>query len=86
MWIIYHVPLPVAEIVFGGEVSSRPLLSAPFRRSHLLRQGGVAGVVEIESSVVSGVFNLESSGVGAPNRRARHDRSYHEGSFLAAAK
>ena len=41
--------------------------------------GGVAGVVGIESSVVSGVFNLESSGVGTPDRRPRHDKSYHEG-------
>jgi hypothetical protein len=41
--------------------------------------GGVAGVVGIESSVVSGVFNLESSSVDAPDRRPRHDKSYHEG-------
>jgi hypothetical protein len=45
----------------------------------LLGFGGVAGVVGIESSVVSGVFNLESSGVGTPDRRPRHDKSYHEG-------
>jgi hypothetical protein len=24
------------------------------------------------------VFNLESSGVGAPERRPRHDKRYHE--------
>ena len=41
--------------------------------------GGVAGVVGIESSVVSGVLNLESSGVDAPDWRPRHDKSYHEG-------
>jgi hypothetical protein len=41
--------------------------------------GGVAGVVGIESSVVSGVLNLESSGVDAPDWRPRHDKIYHEG-------
>ena len=35
--------------------------------------GAVAGVVEIEVGVVSGVFNLESSGVDAPDWRPRHD-------------
>ena len=37
------------------------------------RLGAVAGVVEIEVGVVSGVFNLESSGVDAPDWRPRHD-------------
>ena len=41
-------------------------------------EGGVAGVVGIESSVVSGVLNLESSGVDAPDWRPRHDKQYHE--------
>jgi hypothetical protein len=40
--------------------------------------GAVAGVVGIESGVVSGVINLESPGVGAPGRRPRHDKCYHE--------
>jgi hypothetical protein len=34
--------------------------------------GGVAGMVGIESGVVSGVFNLESSGVEVPDWRPRH--------------
>ena len=38
-----------------------------------LLDGAVAGVVEIEVGVVSGVFNLESSGVDAPDWRPRHD-------------
>ena len=50
------------------------------------RDGGVAGVVGIESGVVSGVFNLESSGVGASDRRPRHDKSYHKARFLTATK
>ena len=40
--------------------------------------GAVAGLVGIECGVVSGVFNLESSGVEAPDWRPRHDKHYHE--------
>ena len=40
--------------------------------------GAVAGVVGIEGGVVSGVFNLESSGVEASDWRPRHDKHYHE--------
>lgn len=40
--------------------------------------GSVAGLVGIEGGVVSGVFNLESSGVEAPDWRPRHDEHYHE--------
>jgi hypothetical protein len=39
---------------------------------------GVAGLVGIEGGVVSGVINLESSGVDAPDWRPRHDEHYHE--------
>jgi hypothetical protein len=41
-----------------------------FRRH---QEGAVAGVVGIEVGVVSGVFNLESSGVDAPEWRPRHE-------------
>jgi hypothetical protein len=34
----------------------------------------VAELVGIEGGVVSGVFNLESSGVEAPDWRPRHDK------------
>jgi hypothetical protein len=37
----------------------------------LVRLGPVAELVGIEGGVVSGVFNLESSSVGAPDRRPR---------------
>jgi hypothetical protein len=40
--------------------------------------GAVAGLVGIEGGVVSGVFNLESSGVEASDWRPRHDERYHE--------
>jgi hypothetical protein len=40
--------------------------------------GSVAGVVGIEGGVVSGVINLESSGVGASDWRPRHEELYQE--------
>jgi len=48
-----------------------------------LLRGPVAGLVGIEDGVVSEVINLESSGVGAPDRRPRHDQQYHEDAFPA---
>jgi transposase len=43
-----------------------------------IREGPVAGLVGIDGGVVSGVMNLESSGVEAPDWRPRHDEHYHE--------
>ena len=40
--------------------------------------GAVAKLVGIEVGVVSGVINLESSGVEASDRRLRHEASYHD--------
>jgi hypothetical protein len=40
--------------------------------------GPVGGVVGIECGVVSGVINLESSGVGASDWRPRHEKHYQE--------
>jgi hypothetical protein len=40
--------------------------------------GAVAELVGIEVGVVSGVINLESSGVEASDWRPRHDEHYHE--------
>jgi PAS domain S-box-containing protein len=42
------------------------------------RVGPVAGLVGNEGGVVSGVINLESSGVSASDWRPRHDQLYHE--------
>jgi len=42
------------------------------------RTGAVAELVGIEVGVVSGVINLESSGVEASDWRPRHDEHYHE--------
>jgi hypothetical protein len=43
-----------------------------------MRVGAVAELVGIEVGVVSGVMNLESSGVEASDWRPRHDQAYHE--------
>jgi hypothetical protein len=48
------------------------------RESYPENQGAVAELVGIKGGVVSGVFNLESSGVEAPDWRPRHDKQYHE--------
>ncbi|MGY3119359.1 hypothetical protein ACVWXQ_003296 [Bradyrhizobium sp. S3.14.4] len=40
--------------------------------------GAVAGLVGIRVGVVSGVINLESSGVEASDWRLRHDQVYYE--------
>ena len=41
-------------------------------------KGAVAELVGIEVGVVSGVINLESSGVGASDWRPRHEELYQE--------
>ena len=47
-------------------------------RGAWLLLGPVAGLVGNEGGVVSGVINLESSGVEASDWRPRHDEHYHE--------
>jgi hypothetical protein len=53
--------------------SLMPLSDCPF-----VLNGAVAELVGNEGGVVSGVFNLESSGVEASDWRPRHDEHYHE--------
>jgi transposase len=48
------------------------------RTRSLMCKGAVAGLVGIRVGVVSGVINLESSGVEASDWRLRHDQAYHE--------
>jgi hypothetical protein len=78
--------IPTAKEDFGSVIlydqDVGVLTSAGFGRA----AGGVAGMVGIESGVVSGVFNLESSGVEVPDWRPRHGKRYHEVWVLAAAK
>ena len=56
----------------------RGLTIAVGKRRNRVLLGGVAGVVGIEGGVVSGVINLESSGVGASDWRPRHEEHYQE--------
>jgi hypothetical protein len=46
--------------------------------SRFYHRGAVAELVGIEVGVVSGVINLESSGVEASDWRLRHEATYHE--------
>jgi hypothetical protein len=55
-------------------IQSERVTSAACEKS----SGAVARLVGNEGGVVSGVFNLESSGVEAPDWRPRHDEHYHE--------
>ena len=50
----------------------------PIQNFRFHAEGAVARLVGIKGGVVSGVFNLESSGVEAPDWRPRHDKQYHE--------
>src|ERR1700716_403602 len=63
--------------------TAAPIDAAPLKGQHRVRvslilEGAVAGLVGIECGVVSGVINLESSGVEASDWRPRHDEHYHE--------
>jgi hypothetical protein len=59
--------------------TDRAMLAAPFLFVLLWSSSGaVAELVGIEGGVVSGVINLESSGVEASDWRPRHDEHYHE--------
>jgi len=68
--------MPIRQYLQGHRVDPETarLLGVAFE----MALGAVAGVVGIEGGVVSGVFNLESSGVRASDWRPRHDKRYHE--------
>ena len=66
--------LRIQEIFDKSSARCTHNMDRPFR----FREGPVAGLVGIEGGVVSGVFNLESSGVEASDWRPRHDEQYHE--------
>src|SRR5450759_4719998 len=70
--------------VFGDSGSPVLLLHGGGQTRHAWYKGSVARLVGIEGGVVSGVFNLESSGVSASDWRPRHDEHYHEAWFFAA--
>jgi hypothetical protein len=64
--------------VMSGCVKLRRTQSEQMSPGYLENEGGVAELVGIEGGVVSGVTNLESSGVEASDWRPRHDEQYHE--------
>jgi hypothetical protein len=68
--------LAIAALLSFGNNNSTKALRLLKRYDGMF--GAVAGLVGIEGGVVSGVFNLESSGVDALDWRPRHDKSYHE--------
>src|ERR1700704_6331643 len=74
-------PETTGTLLEGHEPSTStkilPSLTSYFARSSA-SAGSVAGVVGIEGGVVSGVINLESSGVGASDWRPRHEELYQE--------
>jgi hypothetical protein len=73
--------LPELNVRSAGVAATTPVpMALTFKISMALFQpvGSVARLVGIEGGVVSGVFNLESSGVEAPDWRPRHDEHYHE--------
>lgn len=65
----------------GSQNTPRRALAVNIKKIAL---GAVAELVGIEVGVVSGVINLESSGVEASDWRLRHEQAYHEARFLAA--
>ena len=68
--------VPKPDCMNVGEIDDRRgSQNADFPRDE---KGSVAELVGIEGGVVSGVFNLESSDVGASDRRPRHEENYHE--------
>ena len=82
----YHLILMAEELRRAGAAQRIGFfLHTPFPSLGVLAtlpHGPVAGLVGIEGGVVSEVINLESSGVGAPDRRLRHDQQYHEDGSL----
>jgi tryptophanyl-tRNA synthetase len=62
-------------VILTGDRTTGPLHLGHYVGS---LKGAVARLVGIEGGVVSGVINLESSGVEASDWRPRHDEPYHE--------
>jgi hypothetical protein len=75
-----HLECDVAAVAHQLCANLDQLLLQARQRPVLIGSGvdAVARLVGIEGGVVSGVFNLESSGVEAPDWRPRHDEHYHE--------
>jgi uncharacterized membrane protein HdeD (DUF308 family) len=63
-WFVFQ---GIVMLVLGCLAVVEPVIAGP-----------VAELVGIEGGVVSGVINLESSGVEASDWRPRHDGQYYE--------
>jgi len=63
--MLEHIPLTICEVPSGLQVFDWTV-------------GACAELVGIEVGVVSGVVNLEASGVEASDWRLRHEATYHE--------
>jgi hypothetical protein len=72
-----------AKQVFGTDVAFACFAEEHHEEDHRVcdlcsSAGAVGELVGIDGGVVSGVINLESSGVEASDWRPRHDERYHE--------
>ena len=72
------VALVVLCLMTGTAVAQEPKVTSLMSKDLPENPGAVAELVGIEGGVVSGVINLESSGVEASDWRPRHDEHYHE--------
>ena len=71
----------LGERMKNGRVFYPRVLHRPQRNAYswrIDRHGAVGELVGIDGGVVSGVINLELSGVEASDWRPRHDERYHE--------
>jgi len=67
----------VFPVLASGYATQMPGTATVWNKCGEATAGAVAGLVGIEVGVVSGVSNLESPGVSAPDRRPRHEEAYH---------
>jgi hypothetical protein len=79
LWLLTYDELKLRNQIYGQlSVLTEGFLELvpPARQCFVI--GAVAELVGIDGGVVSGVFNLESSGVEASDWRPRHEEQYHE--------
>lgn len=77
---------PFHLLIILQEMKHVPFADKPAKAAYMWRDierratmyGAVGELVGIDGGVVSGVINLESSGVEASDWRPRHDERYHE--------
>jgi hypothetical protein len=72
------VALVLLCLMTGTAVAEEPKVTSLMSKDLPENPGPVAELVGIKVGVVSGVINLESSGVEASDWRLRHEATYHE--------